>query len=114
MATDPLRLDEKEYQEVYENGDNIWSALLEEASEDPEFPPASLQVEHHFPQHPYFPVGLELDNSGLLTASSTWVPGAGLCDLLSFEQPFQTMPYVARPTTLFISTKSPVPPSVWF
>ncbi|KAM6513646.1 hypothetical protein FALCPG4_016028 [Fusarium falciforme] len=114
MATDPLRLDEEGYRAVYENGYKTWSALLEQASEDPEFPPASLQVEHLFPQHPYFPIGLELDSSGLLTASSTWVPGTGSCDLPSFEQPFQITPYVARPTRLFISTKSPVPPSVWF
>ncbi|EEU47533.1 uncharacterized protein NECHADRAFT_35839 [Fusarium vanettenii 77-13-4] len=114
MATDPLRLDEEEYRVVYENGYKTWSALMEEASDDPGLPPASLQVEHLFPEHPYFPVGLELDDSGLLTASSTWVPGTGSCDLSSFEQPFQILPYVATPTRLFMSTKAPVPPSAWF
>ncbi|UPK90967.1 hypothetical protein LCI18_001902 [Fusarium solani-melongenae] len=114
MAADPLRLDEEEYRLVYENGYKAWPALMEEAADDPGLPPASLQVEHLFPEHPYFPVGLELDGSGLLTASSTWVHGAGSCDLPSFEQLFQILPYVATPTRLFMSTKAPVPPSAWF
>lgn len=114
MATDPLRLDEEAYRLAYEKGYKTWSALMEEAADDPVLPPAGLQVEHLFPEHPYFPVGLELDESGLLTASSTWVPGTGSCDLPSFEQPFQILPYVATPTRLFVSTKAPVPPLGWF
>ncbi|KAI8683196.1 hypothetical protein NCS56_00443800 [Fusarium sp. Ph1] len=114
MAADPLRLDEEEYRLVYENGYKTWSASMEQAADDPELLPASFQVEHLFPQHPYCPVGLELDGSGLLTASSTWVPGTGSCDLPSFEQPFQILPYVATPTRFFMSTKAPVPPSSWF
>lgn len=114
MATDPLRLDEDRYRLIYDNGYRTWSALLEQAREDPELPPVVLEVEHLFPQHPYFPVGLELDGSGLLAASSTWVPGSGSCGLPSFEQPFQLTPYIASPTRLIVSTRSPVPPSMWF
>jgi hypothetical protein len=53
---------------------------LKQTSQDPRIPSASLQVEHLFPQHPYFPIGLELDDTGLLTATSTWVAGTGSCD----------------------------------
>ena len=71
MATDPLRLDEEEYQIVYENGYKTWSAIIEQAADDPGLPPASFQVEHLFPQHPYFPVGLELDGSGLFMSTKS-------------------------------------------
>ncbi|KAF5965914.1 immunoglobulin variable region used by the itc63b heavy chain [Fusarium coicis] len=114
MANDPLRLDDFLFRFFYEKGYNTWSALLKQASEDPRIPSASLQVEHLFPQHPSFPIGLELDATGLLAATSTWVPGTGSCDLPPFEQPFRILPRVATPTRLFTSTKLPLPPSVWF
>ncbi|KAF4335660.1 immunoglobulin variable region used by the ITC63b heavy chain [Fusarium beomiforme] len=113
-SADSLQLDEFLFRIFYEKGYNTWSHLLKQASEDPETPLASLQIEHLFPQHPYFPVGLELDSTGLLSATSTWVPGTGSCDLPPFEQPFRALPHVTRPTRLYTSTKSPLPPSVWF
>jgi len=85
MSTDPLRLDDFIYRLIYEKGYKTWSSLLKKATKDPEIPSASLRVEHLFPQHPYFPIGLELDTTGLLTATSTWVPGTGSCDLPPFE-----------------------------
>ncbi|KAH7219632.1 hypothetical protein DER44DRAFT_879520 [Fusarium oxysporum] len=114
MAPDPLRLDDFLFRVFYEKGYNTWSSLLKQASEDPRISPASLQVEHLFPQHPYFLIGIELDTTGLLTATSTWVPGTGSCDLPPFEQPFRLLPCVATPTRLFTSTKLPLPPYVWF
>ncbi|KAI3574430.1 hypothetical protein IWW34DRAFT_809974 [Fusarium oxysporum f. sp. albedinis] len=114
MSTDPLRLDDFIYRLIYEKGYKTWLSLLKKATKDPEIPSASLRVEHLFPQHPYFPTGLELDTTGLLTATSTWVPGPGSCDLPPFEQPFRILPRVATPTRLFTSTKLPLPPSVWF
>ncbi|ENH64795.1 hypothetical protein FOC1_g10000216 [Fusarium oxysporum f. sp. cubense race 1] len=114
MSTDPLRLDDFIYRLIYEKGYKTWSSLLKKATKDPEIPSASLRVEHLFPQHPYFPIGLELDTTGLLTATSTWVPGTGSCDLPPFEQPFRILPRVATPTRLFTSTKLPLLPSVWF
>ncbi|KAH7208224.1 hypothetical protein BKA60DRAFT_599308 [Fusarium oxysporum] len=114
MSTDPLHLDDFIYRLIYEKGYKTWSSLLKKATKDPEIPSASLRVEHLFPQHPYVPIGLELDTTGLLTATSTWVPGTGSCDLPPFEQPFRILPRVATPTRLFTSTKLPLLPSVWF
>ncbi|KAI6772918.1 hypothetical protein HG530_003876 [Fusarium avenaceum] len=114
MVSDPLRLEDFLFGIFYEKGYSTWSALLKQASEDPQIPSASLQVEHLFPRHPYFPIGVELDDTGLLAATSTWVPGTGSCDLPPFEQPVSIFPYVGTPTKLFTSTKLPLPPSVWF
>ncbi|KAF5558564.1 immunoglobulin variable region used by the itc63b heavy chain [Fusarium mexicanum] len=114
MASDPLRLDHFLFRVFYEKGYRIWSSLRQQATEDPNIPLDNLQVEHLFSHHPYFPVGIELDSTGLLAATSTWVPGKGSCDLPPFELPFRILPRVATPTRLLISTKLPLPPSVWF
>lgn len=71
MSTDPLRLDDFIHRLIYEKGYKTWSSLLKKATKDPEIPSASLRVEHLFPQHPYFPTGLELDTTRLLTVTST-------------------------------------------
>ncbi|KAF5254455.1 hypothetical protein FANTH_713 [Fusarium anthophilum] len=114
MANDPLRHDHFLFRVFYEKGYRIWSSLRQQATEDPNIPLDNLQVEHLFSHHPYFPVGIELDNTGLLAATSTWVLGKGSCDLPPFEQPFRILPRVATPTRLLISAKLPLPPSVWF
>ncbi|KAF5633847.1 immunoglobulin variable region used by the itc63b heavy chain [Fusarium tjaetaba] len=114
MAPDPLRLDDFLFRIFYEKGYNTWSDLLKQATEDPDIPSDDPRVEHLFPHHPYFPVGVELDSTGLLTATSTWVPGRGSCDLPPFDQPFQISPRVATPTRLLTSTKLPLPASTWF
>ncbi|KAF5975636.1 immunoglobulin variable region used by the ITC63b heavy chain [Fusarium bulbicola] len=114
MANDPLRLDHFLFRVFYEKGYRIWSSLRQQATEDPNIPLDNLQVEHLFSDHPYFPVGIELDSTGLLAATSTWVPGKGSCDLPPFELPFRILPRVATPTRLLTSTKLPLPPSVWF
>src|SRR5687768_14543470 len=114
MANDPLRLDDFLFRIFYEKGYSTWSALLKQASQDPRIPSASLQVEHLFPQHPYFPIGLELDDTGLLTATSTSVAGTESCDLTPFEHTFRSLSDGATPTRQFTSTKAPLPASVWF
>ncbi|KAF5639681.1 immunoglobulin variable region used by the itc63b heavy chain [Fusarium sp. NRRL 52700] len=114
MSPDPLRLDDFLFRVYYQKGYSTWLSLLQQATKDPDIPSDNLQVEHLFPQHPYFPVGIELDSTGLQIANSKWVPGEGSCDLPPFEQPFRILAHVASPTRLFTSTKSPLPASSWF
>ncbi|KAF4468498.1 immunoglobulin variable region used by the ITC63B heavy chain [Fusarium albosuccineum] len=100
MGRDPLRPDNDTYKSVYEKAYLTWWALWQRASTDSEFPSSCLEFEHIFPHHPYFPMGLDLDPSGLLTATSTWKPTSGRCDMPDFEQRFQVTPSVGKPTTI--------------
>ncbi|KAJ3454221.1 hypothetical protein MRS44_018115 [Fusarium solani] len=114
MGGDALRPDNDTYKSVYEKAYSTWWVLWKQASTDPELPSACLDLEHIFPQHPYFPVGLDLDPSGLLTATSTWIPTSGCCGMPAFEQRFQVTPSIGKPTTILTTTDSNIPLQKWF
>lgn len=72
-------------------------------------PSACLKLDDILPQHPYFPVGVDLDSTGLLTATSTWIPTSGCCDMPAFEQRFQVTPSVGKPTAILATADANIP-----
>lgn len=111
---DALRPSDAVYKAFYERGYRTWFALWKQACRDRRLPSTCLDVDCLFPEHPFLPVGLDLDDSGLLTATSTWVPAIGTCDMPSFEQRFQMNPSIGESTKVLITNDPNVGFSRWF
>lgn len=109
MGDDALRPDDDVYRSIYSKGYRTWWALWKQASTDPGLPPACLKLDDIFSQHPYFPEGVYLDSTGLLTATSTWTTTNGCCDIPSFEQRFQVTPSVGKPTAILATADANIP-----
>ncbi|RSL69548.1 hypothetical protein CEP53_002174 [Fusarium sp. AF-6] len=109
MGGDALQPDNETYRSVYEKGYKTWWALWKQASADPGLPSACLKLDNIFPGHPYFPVGLDLGSTGLLTATSTWITTSGCCDLPAFDQRFQLTPSIGKPTAILVTADANIP-----
>lgn len=100
---DTLQPAQNVYKAFYEKGFRTWHALKVQACLHRSVPLHCLDIHHLFPQHPYFPFGLEPDETGLATAITTWKPISESCHVPAFEQQFQLSLSVARPTTLVVT-----------
>ncbi|OBS25876.1 hypothetical protein FPOA_06410 [Fusarium poae] len=112
---DALRPTDDIFKKFYEKAYQTWHKLLVDAAEDHTLPPECLQWEHLFPDHPVFPVGLEPDATGFLTAKTTWVSSQGHCDIPAFEQYFQrSIAGGSEPTPILLTNDSDLSLSEWF
>jgi hypothetical protein len=86
---DSLRPTDDAFKAFYEQGYRTWYKFWVGAASDCSLPLTCLEAEQLFVQHPVLPVGLDLDDSGLITAKSTWISSKGHCSIPAFEQTFQ-------------------------
>lgn len=54
-------------------------------------------------------MGVDLDSTGLLVATSTWILTSGCCDMPAFEQRFQVTPSVDKPTAILATADANIP-----
>ncbi|KAK6716506.1 hypothetical protein SNK04_007453 [Fusarium graminearum] len=114
---DALRPTDDSFKAFYEKGYRTWHKLSADATENCacglppdrtadgcacDLPPECLQWEDLFPHHPILPDGLEPDDSGLVTAKSTWI-SRGNCDSPEFGQIFQTIVTIGKPTSVVLT-----------
>ncbi|TQN68737.1 hypothetical protein CSHISOI_06595 [Colletotrichum shisoi] len=104
---DSLRPTDDTFKAFYEHGYRVWYTLWKgaaaAAAAECSLSPMCLRMDRPlFPQHPVFPVGVDTDELGIVTAKSSWI-SAGDCDLAAFEQTFQVSAAVSRRTSTVIS-----------
>ncbi|WQF80754.1 hypothetical protein CDEST_05768 [Colletotrichum destructivum] len=87
---DSLRPTDDTFMAFYERGYRVWYTLWKgAAAADCSLSPMCLRMDRPlFLQRPVFPVGVDADELGIVTAKSSWI-SAGDCDLAPFEQTFQ-------------------------
>jgi len=110
---DSLRPTDSAFKLLYERGYRTWYKLWADAAGDFSLPPC-LEAEHLFPQHPVLPVGLDPDDSGLVTAKSTWISSEGQCNLPVFEQTFQMPATIGKPTSTILIDNPDLALFEWF
>lgn len=111
---DSLRPTDDAFKAFYEQGYRAWYKLWVGADGDSPLPSTCLEAEQLFPQHPVLPVGLDLDDSGLVTAKSTWISSEGHCDVPIFEQTFQIAAAIGKPTSTVLADNSDLTVFEWF
>ncbi|KAI5866408.1 hypothetical protein GGS23DRAFT_602766 [Durotheca rogersii] len=111
---DALRPTDDAFKAFYERGYRTWYKLWADAVGDCTLPSTCLEWEHRFPQHPFLPVGLDPDNSGLVTAKSTWLSSEGDCSNPPFEQTFQMAATIGKPTSIVLSDDPNLSLFEWF
>ncbi|KAF6825153.1 hypothetical protein CPLU01_10441 [Colletotrichum plurivorum] len=100
---DCLRPTDDAFKNFYERAYRTWFTLLKRAAANRSIPPTCLRVDPSlFSQHPALPVGVGIDQYGLVKASSTWTFVGGACDTPEFHQTFQVFPSVHKPTKTVI------------
>ena len=118
MATaeleDALRPTDDAFKAFYERGYRTWHRLWAGAASDYALPSTCLEWEHHFPQHPRLPVGLDPDDSGLVTAKSTWLSSEEHCRNHLFEQTFKMTATIGSPTSIVLSDDPDLSLFEWF
>lgn len=111
---DALRPTDDTFKAFYKRGYRTWYKLWPGAAGNGALPPTYLEWERLFPHHPALPVGLELDDSGLVTAKSTWTSSDADCDAPLFELTFRMVATIGQPTSIVIAYNSDLSFSEWF
>ncbi|RSL88205.1 hypothetical protein CEP52_015291 [Fusarium oligoseptatum] len=111
---DVLRPTDNTFKAFYDRGYRTWYKLWAGAANDCTLPLTCLEWEHHFPQHPILPVGLDPDDSGLVTAKSTWLSAEGHCNIPTFEQTFQMAVTIGKPTSTVLADNPDLSLFEWF
>jgi hypothetical protein len=111
---DALRPTDDAFKAFYEWGYRTWYKLRAGAAGDHALRSTCLDWEHRFPQHPVLPVGLDPDDSGLLTAKSTWLSSEGHCNIPAFEQTFQMAATIGQPISTVLADNPDLSLSEWF
>ena len=111
---DALRPTDDAFKAIYEQGYRTWYNAWERPAGDCSLPSTCLDPEQLFPQHPVLPVGLDLDDSGLVTANSTWISSEGHCNIPAFEQTFQIAAAIGKPTSTALADHLDLMPFEWF
>ena len=109
---DALRPTDDTFKTFYERGYRAWYKLWAGAADHCTLPSTCLEWEHHFRHHPFFPVGLDPDQYGLVTAKSTWRSSEGHCNdsnIPTFEQSFQMVATIGKPTSTVLADD----PNLW-
>ncbi|KPM35998.1 hypothetical protein AK830_g10567 [Neonectria ditissima] len=109
---DALRPTDETFKAFYERGYRAWYKLRTNAAGDCSLPSTCLEWEHIFPQHPRLPMGLEPDESGLVTAKSTWLPSE--CNIPVFDQTFQMVATIGRATSVVLTDNPDLSFPEWF
>ncbi|EKJ76091.1 hypothetical protein FPSE_03723 [Fusarium pseudograminearum CS3096] len=100
---DVLRPTDDTFKAFYEKGYRSWHKVSVDAADGCAcVPPECLQWEDLFPHHPILPDGLEPDDSGLVTAKSTWI-SRGNCDSPEFGQILQMTLTIGKPTSVVLT-----------
>ncbi|KAI2634953.1 hypothetical protein GGS26DRAFT_551935 [Hypomontagnella submonticulosa] len=110
---DNLRPTDKAYKAIYEKAYKTWYRLWAGAAKDYSLPLTCLEAEQLFIHHPVLPVGLDPDDSGLVTAKSTWISSEGCCDIPPFEQTLQMVVIAATPTPIILTSDPSLTPFQW-
>lgn len=111
---DVLRPTDDAFNAFYERGYRTWHNLMTGAADGCTLPSECLQWEHHFSQHPFLPVGLDPDESGLVTAKSTWLSSEGHCNIPTFQQTFQMAATIGKPTSAILADNPDLSLFEWF
>jgi hypothetical protein len=111
---DSLRPTDYAYKAFYEQGYRTWYKVWEGAAGDCSLPSTCLEAEELFLQHPVFPVGLDPDDSGLVTAKSTWISDEGHCNIPAFEQTYQIPATIGKPTSTVLADNPDLTLFEWF
>ncbi|KAF5019750.1 hypothetical protein F66182_8235 [Fusarium sp. NRRL 66182] len=111
---DALKPKDDTFKAFYEHGYRTWHKLWAGAAQNCTLPPTCLEWEHCFPQHPCFPVGLDPDSSGVVTAKSSWSSSEGDCDIPAFEQTFQVPVTTGKPTSTILTEDLDLSLFEWF
>ncbi|KAI1369485.1 hypothetical protein F5Y08DRAFT_325161 [Xylaria arbuscula] len=70
---DAVRPNDEAFKAYYEKGYATWFRLWEKANRDYNILEACLQFDNIYPQHPFFPTGLQVDDSGSVFAKTCWL-----------------------------------------
>lgn len=111
---DSLRPTDGAFRTFYEQGYRNWYKFWIGAAGNCSLPSTCLEMEQLFLQHPVLPVGLDPDDSGLVTAKSTWISSEGHCNIPAFEQTFQMAATIGKPTSTVLADNSDLAFSGWF
>lgn len=111
---DSLRPTDDTFRAFYEQGYRTWCKFWVGAAANCSLPSTCLEMEQLFLQHPVLPVGLDPDDSGLVTAKSTWISSEGRCNIPPFEQTFQMAAAIGKPTLTVLADNSDLTLFDWF
>lgn len=111
---DALRPTDDTFKAFYERGYRTWYKLWAGAAGDCVLPLTYLESEDHFPHHPVLPVGLNPDDSGLVTAKPTWLSSERHCNIPAFEQTFQMTATIGQPISTVLTDNPDLSLFEWF
>ncbi|KXJ86567.1 hypothetical protein Micbo1qcDRAFT_236875 [Microdochium bolleyi] len=102
---DILKPSDATFRSFYQRGYLAWSEVLDQARARADntasfLSPLVDSISEACLQHPTLPIGLEPDDSGLITARSTWTTAGHCCDAPLFDQTLHLVAASARPTTI--------------
>jgi hypothetical protein len=102
------------FKTFYERGYRTWHRLWAGAVGDSTLPSTCLEWEHLFPQHPRLPVGLDPDDSGLVTAKSIWSSSEEHCSHPLFEQTLMITAAIGKPISIILLDDPDLSLCEWF